>query len=137
MRKKPVKKKKELNIPAQKAIWIFLSAIIGTAVCVIGTLVFSVILSKSAQLSENAGIYFIVSVVLGGLVSGTVAARKTRLKGIVAGLAVSLVYCMTVFSVMLVFSKGQLKATTLGLFAGIIASAVAGGIIGANMKRRK
>lgn len=131
------KNKSENMMPIQKIIITAVSGAVGTVISVLLTLIFSVVLSKSPTLSDKSGVYFIISVLLGGFVCGVISSRKSRLKGIVAGALSSLFFCLFIFALMLIFSHGQLIQQTAFLAAATVILCVIGGICGANMKRRK
>ncbi|MGN0569076.1 MAG: TIGR04086 family membrane protein [Candidatus Fimenecus sp.] len=131
------KNKSESMMPIQKIIITAVSGAAGTIISVLLTLIFSAVLSKSPALSDKLGIYFIISVLLGGFFCGLISSRKSRLKGIVAGALSSLFFCLFIFALMLIFSHGQLSSQTAFLAVAMIILCVVGGICGANMKRRK
>ena len=62
------KSKSENMMPIQKIIITAVSGAVGTVISVLLTLIFSVVLSKSPTLSDKSGVYFIISVLLGGFV---------------------------------------------------------------------
>lgn len=139
MRKKAkiTNRKQPSNIHIEKAVWIILPSVIGLIISLILSSLMALLMSKSTALPTNTGLYLTLSVLPGAFASGLIATRKTGLKGVIAGLLTALFYTVFIFSVMLIFSNGQLTSKTLPLFAGCLLCSVFGGIAGANMKRRK
>ena len=137
MRKKIVKRKKELPVSTKNILGIILSSSIGFISVIILTFISSLILSKSSALTNSTAIYFIVSIAIGSLTTGFIATKKCELKGIVCGVVSSVPLMILVAIMMLVFSHGRLTSKSAIMFIGIALFSTIGGIISANTKRKK
>jgi|GEM_PF-5364396 len=139
MQKRTNKRKKELN-PSIKIIVNFTrSSIIGTLVCLLFTLIFSFILTKRAMLNSEiiVLIYFVVSVLIGALVNGFISSRQGHFKGIISRLISSILYSLLILIFMLIASGNTLNSYCFILIVGIVIFAAIGGILGANIKRKR
>ena len=137
MRKKLAKRYVESSMPVRVIMGIVLSCAIGFFVSFLLSVLFSYILSKSPEITNFIGIYFIISVLSGSFVSGFIGSKVLYFKGIVSGLICSVFYSILVLSVMLFTSDGNLSITFILLFIFIVFSSVIGGVTSANLKRRK
>ncbi len=138
MRKKQNKHSKNNMDENQKRITGLCSAsFIGMAITVILTLFLSYILSKSPSISNSVNVFFIASILIGVFVCGFTASRLTRLKGIICGAASSVIYLLIITVIMLFVNNGRLAPTTLFMYLGALLLGIVGGILGANLKRKK
>ena len=95
------------------------------------------IISKTSILSGYLKIYFSICVGLGSIFGGFLSSKKCNFKGMLSGLLSSLPNSIIITIIMIVFSGGQLKESTIIIFLLIVICSILGGIIGANTKRRK
>lgn len=136
MRKKVIKKG-DMSSTAKNITGIIFSAAIGTAICLIISLIFSYCFANAEILTDSFKAFFVASVLLGVFSGGIFSSRLTSLKGIVSGILSSTIYLLIITVIMLFFSSGKLSANTAFLYLGIIIVGIIGGICGANIKRRK
>ncbi len=137
MRKKIAKRKNELPVSTKNIVGILLSSGIGLISIIILTLIASLILTKSSELTNSIAIYFIGSVTIGALITGFIASKKCEFKGLISGIISSLPLIFIITVIMLIFSHGRLMPETAILYVGIAIFSAIGGIISANTKRRK
>ena len=135
--RKIIKKKNDISSFNKNLIGLSLSAVVGTIISVILTLLFSYIFANSETLSDSISVIFVACILFGGLICGIVSARLTEFKGIISGIISSVVYFLLITIIMLFFADGRLSATTFLLCLGIFVVSIIGGILGANIKRRK
>ena len=135
--RKTIKKKKDISSFNKNIIGLGISAIVGTVISVILTLLFSHIFANSETLSDSISVIFVGCIIIGGLSCGIISARLTEFKGIISGIVSSVIYLLIITIIMLFFTDGRLSATTLLLYLGTSIASIIGGILGANIKRRK
>lgn len=135
--RKIIKKKKDISSFNKNLIGLGISAIFGTIISVILTLLFSYIFANSKTLSDSISVIFVACILVGGLICGIISARLTELKGIISGIISSVIYFLLITIIMLFFADGRLSATTFLLCLGTYVTSIIGGIGGANIKRRK
>lgn len=137
MGKKIAKKHIELSAPIKTLLGILISCSIGVVVSLVLSVLFSYILSKSPEITKFISVYFIISVLSGAFVCGFSGSKLLSFKGIVSGFICSFPFSILIASVMLFASNGQLSVFSIILFIFIVVLCVIGGIVSANMKRRK
>ncbi|MBQ8765626.1 MAG: TIGR04086 family membrane protein [Clostridia bacterium] len=137
MLKKINKKYSELSISTKTFIGILISALLGFTVSVLLSLLFSYILSNSPEVSSFINIYFIISILFGSFTCGFTGNKLLSFNGLLSGLTCSILYLVIIISFMLIFSDGNITLYSLVLFIFSIFVSVIGGIVSANMKRRK
>ncbi len=137
MRKKISKKQKEISLPIKSILGLSVSCLIGAIITIIFSFLFSYILSKSPEISKISSLYFIVSILIGGLVCGFISTKLLSFKGLISGLLSSVPLTIIIFTIMLLFSNGRLNNFSVIVLFTILISTTIGGIISANTKRRK
>ena len=135
--RKIIKKKNNISSVNKKLVGIGVSSTAGTVITVILTILFSYTFANSETLSNSIGVIFIGCLLVGALICGVISSRMTDFKGIIAGVVSSHIYCLLITVIMLFFSDGKLSANTFFLYLGICFTSAIGGILGANIKRRK
>ena len=137
MSKKISKRKNEISLPVKNVLSFFLSTLFGTVSSLLVSILFSYILSKSAEISDYSFIYLIFSFIVGGFVCGFSGSSMLPFKGLVSGLMCCVPYTILMYILMFIFSDGKLSLYSFLLVLVIIVSSVIGGITNANIKRRK
>ncbi len=137
MRKKNNKPQKALSLSYKTILGLLFSTVIGFIATIIISLIFSFILSKSPEITGLSSIYFIVSIIVGGLICGFISTKILSLKGIFSGLISSVPLSVFVYSLMFFISNGKLNIYSFIIVFLILLSTTIGGIISANTKRRK
>lgn len=137
LKRKTVKRKKELPIINKNLIGLSISSFVGVVLVIVLTLLLSAIISKTAILTNSIGAYFIGCIMVSSIIVGFIASKKCELKGIVSGVVSSILFSFIVTIFMLLFSRAQLSPKTIFLYIAIVICGTIGGIIGANTKRRK
>lgn len=137
MLKKINKKYSELSMSVKTFIGIIISALFGFAVSVLLSLLFSYILSNSPEVSSFINIYFIISILFGAFICGFTGNKLLSFNGLLSGLMCSVLYLTIIISLMLIFSDGNIMAYSLVFFIFCVFVSIIGGIVSANMKRRK
>ncbi len=137
MRKKIVKKQNEIKFPIQSILGFIIPCFIGLITTIVFSLIFSAILSKSSEISNIYILYFVISIVLGGLFCGFISSKILNFKGLFSGLISSVPLSLFIYVTMLFFSNGKLSSYSFIVLPLILLSSTVGGIISANTKRRK
>ncbi len=137
MHKKITKKQKEISLTMKTALGLIIPSVVGTIVAIIVSFIFAYVLSKSPVISKFSIIYFISSIVIGGLICGYISTKMLSFKGLISGLLGGIPLSIFVFIIMLFFSNGQLNEWSIIILVLVLFSSTIGGIISANMKRRK
>lgn len=132
-----IKKHIEFSLPVKTIIGISLSCIIGIVFSLLLSVFFSYILSKSPEISKFISAYFIISVLSGAFACGFAGSKLLDFKGIVSGIICSFPFSAIIFTIMFLVSDGKLSVYSMMLFLFIVVLCAAGGIVSANMKRRK
>ena len=139
MQKRINKRKNEVK-PSIKIIINFIkSSLIGVLFCLFLTFVFSIILANRPTLNSDMIllVYFVVSVLIGAIVNGFISSLSGLFKGIISGLISSVLYIIIILIFMLIASGNSINSYCLLLILGIIIFSTIGGIIGANLKRKR
>ena len=137
MQKKLSRRKKELTNTTKNIVGIIISSAFGFIMTLIATFMMSFLISKSQKMPGYIGALFLISVSFGCILSGVIASRKCNFKGIISGLTCSFPNALLITVTMLFFTNGNVNEKTIFLYLLIILCSGIGGIIGANMKRRK
>lgn len=137
MHKKALKKKLDMSSTTKNIIGLLISAVFGTIITVVVSLLFSYIFANAETITNSVSAIFVGCIILGGFFCGIFSSRLTALKGIISGVISSIIYLLIITVIMLFFTDGKLSASTLFLYIGTIVVTVIGGICGANIKRRK
>ena len=139
MQKRVNRRKKELKPTIKILINFIKSSLIGTFVTLLLSFIFSVILSNRPMLNSQhiLLVYFVVSVLIGALINGIISSLSGLFKGIISGLISSILYIIIILIFMLIASSNGLNLYCLFLICGIIIFSIVGGIIGANLKRKR
>ena len=135
--RKIIKKKNNISSVNKKIIGLCISSFIATLITVILTILFSYIFAHIETLSSSISAIFICCVLAGAILCGSISSRITDFKGIIAGVLSALIYCLLITIIMLFFSDGKLMSGTLFLYLAICLTSTIGGILGANIKKRK
>lgn len=134
---KKLSSRKEYPEILQNVVWITISSIIAIIVTFILSFFFSLILNKSVTLPENPNFYLTGIALIGALINGVISTFKCKLKGVVSGVVTSIPFALFITIVLLSFSKGHIESKTGILYLLIFIVSAIGGILGANIKRRK
>lgn len=137
MRKKISKKQKEISLPIKSIIGLSVSCLVGAVITIFFSFLFSYILSKSPEITKLSSVYFIVSILIGGLVCGFISTKLLSFKGLISGLLSSVPLIIIIFTIMLFFSNGRLNNFSVIVLFVVLISTTIGGIVSANTKRRK
>lgn len=124
--------KKGRKIPAILALAVLME--LGLSVGIIS--LFSLLAIKLDSSEHSYLIFLCISVATASLLSATAAACLLPLRGILSGLSCSALFCVfeTVFFVLV--NQSTLRQAYFLVLCLIFLTAVSGGILGANLKRR-
>ncbi len=137
MLSKHKKRKSEMASQSNNLVGILLSNGIGLLFVIIFTLIASLVLTNSANLSNMSSILFVAIILFGAFITGFVASKKCNFKGIISGIISSIPYIFIITFLMLIFSNGRLNIYTSICYLFIFIFSTIGGIVSANTKRRK
>ncbi len=137
MKKNLVKNYNDLSTPIQIIIGITVSCLIGTISSIILSILFSYVISRSPVISNFISLYFIISVVFGAFVCGFLSSKLLKFKGIISGLISAFSFILLILLIMLIASNGSLSPYVILLVLFVVLFSIVGGIVSANMKRRK
>lgn len=125
------------SIPMKNLIGILVSSLIGFVLTLFITLVLSVALKNVPNLPESLTFYFVFPVVFSSLIAGFISSKLCDFKGIFSGCLSSIFFSFLVTIMIVLFTDGYLNSQISILYIGIVLSSMLGGIISANMKKRK
>ena len=137
MLKKINKKYSELNVYVKNIIGIFISSLSGFCLSIVLSLIFSYILSKSYVIPDYIILFFIISVLIGAFLNGYIGNKLLKYNGLFSGLICSVLYTGLIILLMIFLSDLNLSVNSIILFIFVILFSVTGGIVSANIKRRK
>lgn len=136
MRKKLAKRKEYPEI-VENFIGITISSVVGVLITFLLSIFFSFLLNKSQKLPENLSWYLMGVVIIGALSNGVLSTFRCKLKGIISGLVSATLFALFITVTLLVFSNGQIEGKTGIIYLLIFVFSALGGVLGANIKRRK
>ena len=130
--------KKESNLLSLFLIAISKNAGIGITVMLTLILVFSALLALTPMADTMIPTLGYTAIIIGSLAGGFLTSRDLKTRGIVNGLASSLIILIAVLILKLILGGTGIFSIRLLLCAGVtVISGIIGGIIGINQKRKR
>ena len=127
----------KLSYPLKITIGLLISLFVGILTTILVSVLFSFLLLNSEMITGYSIIYLIFSIIIGSFICGYIGSLYLSFKGIVSGLICSVLYTITVFILLFIFSDGNLSSYSFLLILITILSSAIGGITNVNIKRRK
>lgn len=125
----------ENKAEGSKSKTVLAGALSGIAVMLTAAAVFSVIMLIAGIDRIYAPVFATLSVSAGAFVSALVVARRSKIKGVLAGALTGLCYFLSITLISLAVDNSGLSFNTLFHFLIIVISSAIGGITGANKKQ--
>ncbi len=136
MLKNKLKRMSEMPNCLKVILGLFISSFVGLVLMLLLTLTVSYILKDTELLPDSLILHFLFCEYAGCFLCGFISNKILPFKGIISGLVCGTVLTVIISIIVYFVSSRHLTMLSLVIFTGILVS-VAGGIVSANIKRRK